>query len=802
MTHCARIHELAAAHAGLVSRRNDASDFVETTKRRLADATQELEALGTVGDPAVLASVIESTGNPESEMETLLSTRQNCQSLRQRCESMLPRLEGFEGDLEQAVSLALPSDSSVRSLTEKLRSSLHGVTQQEALLKQLEQDRNAIHLQLVEAQRARQLPTLSELQSVRDQRDQITDRLAEAIRSEQVLISDLELLREPIREADRLADTMREHSEQVHRRETLASQIQVLDAKIEAGQQALASAHAEFESAKSDWVSAWRSCQIAAGQPEQMQQWLVNHGKLCDLMSQLEVEEKRLELVQSRIHRATVRLGHVLESVHAKRAVNVTASFQAGLFDDVCEEDLLSRYDEAVALRSQWTRERQQYELVRRRRDDLTEEMPQAETRFEAAQKALEDWHKDWRHLTDAFVKSDRVGTAEVLQMLDQIRQLNSLKRERDGIVAKLKELDEEDRVYAAEVERLAQVIDHDPCDRHTPIAIAHAMYQRLQAERVAKREREALQEQVESSQQRCLTVAAQRSESEVLLRQFCAEAGCQSPSDLPGIERRSRERAQLQVTLQNLTSELMRLAGDQPLEEFVAAVAEQQPAELAIDIEREEARQGELRRQIESVNREIGAVQNDLNRIDGSSRASDLAQSMQMMVGGIRSDVENYARLKVGAMILQRAIEHYRSENQSPVLILANQYFRQLTCGEYVELTPDFDASGSSTLFGINGSGERVPVSGMSTGTADALYLALRLASLQHQMKDGKAIPVVIDDCLIQLDDSRAAAALKAFSELSEKTQVILFTHHQHLCQLAEQNLSSNEYHFHQIGM
>lgn len=174
----------------------------------------------------------------------------------------------------------------------------------------------------------------------------------------------------------------------------------------------------------------------------------------------------------------------------------------------------------------------------------------------------------------------------------------------------------------------------------------------------------------------------------------------------------------------------------------------------------------------------------------------------MQMMVGGIRSDVENYARLKVGAMILQRAIEHYRSENQSPVLILANQYFRQLTCGEYVELTPDFDASGSSTLFGINGSGERVPVSGMSTGTADALYLALRLASLQHQMKDGKAIPVVIDDCLIQLDDSRAAAALKAFSELSEKTQVILFTHHQHLCQLAEQNLSSNEYHFHQIGM
>ena len=83
-----------------------------------------------------------------------------------------------------------------------------------------------------------------------------------------------------------------------------------------------------------------------------------------------------------------------------------------------------------------------------------------------------------------------------------------------------------------------------------------------------------------------------------------------------------------------------------------------------------------------------------------------------------------------------------------------------------------------------------------MSVGTADSLYLALRLASLQHQLKFGSAVPVVIDDCLVQLDDQRAIAAIKVLSQLSESTQVILFTHHRHLLDLAKQNLLANEFH------
>ena len=78
-----------------------------------------------------------------------------------------------------------------------------------------------------------------------------------------------------------------------------------------------------------------------------------------------------------------------------------------------------------------------------------------------------------------------------------------------------------------------------------------------------------------------------------------------------------------------------------------------------------------------------------------------------------------------------------------------------------------------------------------MSDGTKDQLYLALRLASLDHYLSRNKPFPFIVDDILIKFDDERAVAALKALADLSERTQVIFFTHHRRLVELAQTHLS-----------
>jgi uncharacterized protein YhaN len=67
-----------------------------------------------------------------------------------------------------------------------------------------------------------------------------------------------------------------------------------------------------------------------------------------------------------------------------------------------------------------------------------------------------------------------------------------------------------------------------------------------------------------------------------------------------------------------------------------------------------------------------------------------------------------------------------------------------------------------------------------MSEGTCDQIYLALRLAALEHSHDQGaEPLPLILDDGLVQFDDDRTAAMLEVLAEISAGMQVIVFTHH-----------------------
>ena len=51
--------------------------------------------------------------------------------------------------------------------------------------------------------------------------------------------------------------------------------------------------------------------------------------------------------------------------------------------------------------------------------------------------------------------------------------------------------------------------------------------------------------------------------------------------------------------------------------------------------------------------------------------------------------------------------------------------------------------------------------------------------------------MPFIIDDILINFDDDRALATLKVLADLSHKTQIIFFTHHSHILDLAQKMVS-----------
>ena len=79
-----------------------------------------------------------------------------------------------------------------------------------------------------------------------------------------------------------------------------------------------------------------------------------------------------------------------------------------------------------------------------------------------------------------------------------------------------------------------------------------------------------------------------------------------------------------------------------------------------------------------------------------------------------------------------------------------------------------------------------------LSQGTADQLYLAVRLAICDLVLPREKKAPLVLDDALITFDDGRMEAALIYLAQLARERQILLFTcQHREAAFLQKSNVS-----------
>ena len=79
-----------------------------------------------------------------------------------------------------------------------------------------------------------------------------------------------------------------------------------------------------------------------------------------------------------------------------------------------------------------------------------------------------------------------------------------------------------------------------------------------------------------------------------------------------------------------------------------------------------------------------------------------------------------------------------------------------------------------------------------LSHGTAEQIYLLLRLALARHLVTDGEVCPLILDDAVAACDADRKRALLNALHAVSAATQVILFTHEGDVQAWARQRLSA----------
>lgn len=127
---------------------------------------------------------------------------------------------------------------------------------------------------------------------------------------------------------------------------------------------------------------------------------------------------------------------------------------------------------------------------------------------------------------------------------------------------------------------------------------------------------------------------------------------------------------------------------------------------------------------------------------------------------------------------------------------ILANTlraWLPKVTGGRYVDASVD-----PATLqVNVTGPGRRWRAADrLSVGTAEQVYLLLRVALAQHLTTTNETCPLLLDDVTVQADDERAKEVLDLLLHLSEDRQIVLFAQESTVAAWAEQNLTGKPEH------
>ena len=143
------------------------------------------------------------------------------------------------------------------------------------------------------------------------------------------------------------------------------------------------------------------------------------------------------------------------------------------------------------------------------------------------------------------------------------------------------------------------------------------------------------------------------------------------------------------------------------------------------------------------------------------------------------------YAALALAIETLGRADAELQSRFSPQLAQKAADYMDYLTDGRYDELVLARDLSAKA-----RSADDPTPrdTAYLSAGTADLLYLSVRLALCELTCPADDPCPLVLDDTLVNFDDARAGRAMALFREIAQHRQVILFTCHERDCPTREQ--------------
>jgi uncharacterized protein YhaN len=774
----ADIQDLITAHGGLHSAHEERRRQVDDHRRRLDELGRELALLDEVGDDRDVAARLAEIRDA-GDLEAQLAARRD--SLAADAEdhaAACRRLDGLPAGLP-VENLRVPSTAEVQEYRERFRVLDADSIEIRKEAKVAADTIASLERRIALLEEAAALPPEGELERLRADRDAaLAAAGAEAGRgtlSGPAAAERFATLAEIVAAADRTVDRLRAHADKATQRTQHREEIARQRERLERAERDGREIAARRARAEEDWAALWRDAGVAPGAPVAMEAWLATHADCCQRAAALRAHRREAAALEERVAAERAALAALLAELGG------TAPPQAS------RRQLLTIVGRALEDRRAKAIARQQ---KARQIASEQENLVRAQTLLDAARADVAGWQDRWAACMGVLDQPDTVTTSAGRFLLDSMRGVatrqQSIAEQRARVAAMESRRDE----ILAVMRRVCDLVgrSYDPA---AIVDLGRVADDRLRAAERAREQRDTLNAEIGRHTAELADVRRRRDEAEAVVAALRAEAGVEAAGDdrlLDEAWDRFVRRREVQAEVDGWRQKfLVAAAGADPealLEECLATGVEQL-AEQANAIDEEVAGLHPVRDRLRDERTRLEAQVDAL----GSDRSARAWADCRMHEAAVLDRLGEYLPLRLATLALTRAARRYRDEHQAPVLGRASTLFARITGGGYSDIR-----LAEKDIYAVRGAGPSRSVfqRQMSEGTNDQMYLALRLAALEHgheQQVDGRAVeplPLILDDGLVHFDDDRTRAMLEVLADVATRMQVIVFTHHRGVVDIA----------------
>jgi uncharacterized protein YhaN len=789
------IQNLGNQHGALLENLDQTEREIRKVEELLEKSREALSRLPSARDPQGLVQVIKTVQKAGDLDKDLKEQERALEISKESCGKALSQIGLWSGPVDQAGRLTLPMRETVNLFEETWDSIGEKRRQVQVEREKLDGELRQLLTQFHEIQYGGDVPTEEDLLTVRSRRDLGWGLLkrqwldGEDVAEEAGILSPDSPLPETYENlvglSDQAADRLRREADRVQKHASLKSRIESIHDRRTELERETEQLDAEAGEAERRWHALWSTCGINPLSPREMREWVSEFEKL--LFRVEEAEKAASELAQKEIRRQDLRGALIAEM----RNMRESGDFSGAEIAPV----LMHAETVAENIKSIQTKR----EKLEARIDDLENSLRTAGMDKNNAENKLKTWQAKWKEVLSPLGLNAEANPEEAIDYMDTLQTCLEKLKEADILRARIEGIDRDNQDFKSDLEHLVLQIAPDLRDAEVVQAVSD-----LQARlNVTRQDHAVLQkylEEIDSLETEILQAQASLDSNRKGMAALLQAASCEREEELDKAEQRSNEYLRLKGRLSEVESALAQTAEGVPIAELETQANDVDPDALPGQIDTVSLEIDELNPEIQRLSESIGKEKTEMARMDGSDRAAELADASQQVAAKIRRLTERFIRVKLATKILRDMIESYRAEHQDPVLKIASGYFKNLTLDSFIALRTDVDDRGQAILIGLRPDGTRINVEGMSNGTRDQLYLALRLATLEWRLESSEPVPFIVDDILINFDDERARATLEVMAELAEKNQMILFTHHQRIAETARRMSADQRVFIHEI--